>query len=383
MAVDDKSSRINKQPLLISTGVFFALAIVGVIVRFVLRFGVQKHKFQADDGVLIVATIFLVASTVVMYHKAVYIMYLVDAIALGRLEVPANMVELSDEDHTWTMATLMLIWCTICAVKFFFLVFFRKLIDRLRLWQIYWWFACLFNFGLLVFGLVSFWVTCPHRGAAAMECNTSKYLGSLTAYTASKVAVDVVSDILILAIPIGVIWKVRADWTQKLALAGSLCIDVVQVGLSIARAAGLEHDGRADGIFEMYTLYISAALGVFLAAATAFRPFIMAKKRSKAYTPPYSPWANSFSNQRKRGSDHSETSGWSGQTPTPTTGDFERLTPDGKDSDSRRDDLEWHAMSSTNSSATHCASVLHDHSLADDPVEVTEVQPVNVLKHTR
>ncbi|BAE63463.1 unnamed protein product [Aspergillus oryzae RIB40] len=354
MAIDDKSSRINKQPLLISTGVFFALAIVGVIVRFVLRFGVQKHKFQADDGVLIVATVFLVASTVVMYHKTVYIMYLVDAIALGRLEVPANMVELSNEDHTWTLATLMLTWCAICAVKFFFLVFFRKLIDRLRLWQIYWWFACLFNFGLLVFGLVAFWVTCPHRGAAA-----------------------------ILAIPVGVIWKVRADWTQKLAIAGSLCIDVVQVGLSIARAAGLEHDGHADGIFEMYTLYISAALGVFLAAATAFRPFIMAKKHSKAYTPPYSPWANSFSNQRKRGSDRSETSGWSGQTPTPTTGDFERLTPDSKDSDSRRDDPEWHAMSSTNSSATDCASVVRDHSMADDPVEVTEVQPVIVLKHTR
>ncbi|KNG90106.1 hypothetical protein ANOM_002096 [Aspergillus nomiae NRRL 13137] len=382
MAVDDQGGRIDKQPLLISTGVFFALAIVGVIVRCVLRFRVQKQKFQLDDGVLLLATAFLVASTVAMYDKTVYIMYLVEAIALGRMEVPANMIELSDEDHKWTMTTLMLIWCAICAVKFFFLVFFRKLIDRLRVWQIYWWFACLFNLGLWVFGVVAFWATCPHLGAAAMECNTPKYLGRLTAYTASKVAVDIVSDILILAIPVAVIWKVRVDWTQKLALAGSLCIDVVQVGLSIARAAGLEHDGRADGIFEMYTLFISAALGVFLAAATAFRPFIMAKKRSKAYTPPYSRWPNSISNKRKAGSDRSRGSGWSGQTPTPTAGDFQRLAPDGKDSDSRREDLEWHAMSSTNSSATHCAEGACDYNMADDSAEVTVVQPVSVLKHT-
>lgn len=186
----------------------------------------------------------------------------------------------------------------------------------------------------------------------------------------------------VLAIPVAVIWKVRVDWTQKLALAGSLCIDVVQIGLSIARAAGLEHDGRADGIFEMYTLFISAALGVFLAAATAFRPFIMAKKRSKAYTPPYSRWPNSISNKRKAGSDRSRGSGWSGQTPTPTAGDFQRLAPDGKDSDSRREDLEWHAMLSTNSSATHCAEGACDYNMADDSAEVTVVQPVSVLKHT-
>ncbi|KAE8377147.1 hypothetical protein BDV26DRAFT_219842 [Aspergillus bertholletiae] len=379
MAIDDYSARIDKRPYKISTGVFFALAIIGVALRFVLKFALQKQRFQLEDGILIVATVFLVASSVAMYDKAIYIMYRVDAIAFAGMEVPANIIDLSNQDHIWTMTTLMLTWCAICAVKFFFLAFFRRMIDRLRNWQIYWWIACLFNFALLILGLVTAWMSCPHWDAAAMECNTGKYLGPLISYSASKIAMDIVSDILILAIPIGVIWKVHVDWTQKLALAGSLCIDVVQVALSIARVAGLVHDGHADGIWEIYTLSLSAELGVFLAAATAFRPFILAKKRNKAYTPPYSQRARDLSDQGKGGSDPKQMSGWSGRTPTPPVGDFERLASYGNGADSRREDLEWHAMSSVNSSTTQCVDVARDHSMGDDPVEV---QPVSVLKHS-
>lgn len=145
-------------------------------------------------------------------------------------------------------------------------------------------------------------------------------------------------------IPIGLIWKIRVDWTQKLALGSSLCLTFVLVALSITRVAGLKYHREVDLIWETYWQSMSAELGVFLAAASAFRTFFVSQKQNKPYIPTYSQRLKSSSNKVSTGSepkqvDLSDT--WAGISPT--VGGFERLASDGKDS-SQQDDPEWHAM---------------------------------------
>jgi hypothetical protein len=54
---------------------------------------------------------------------------------------------------------------------------------------------------------------------------------------------------------------------------------------TIARVAGLIHKGKVDTIWEIYWTLISAEVGVFMAAATAFRSFFVSRNNSKGYTP--------------------------------------------------------------------------------------------------
>ena len=89
----------------------------------------------------------------------------------------------------------------------------------------------------------------------------------------------------VLAIPICVIWKIKVQWSQKFALMSSLCLTVFMMATTITRLAGLIYNDMVDTIWEIYWTLISGEVGVFLAAATAFRSFFVARKASKHGTP--------------------------------------------------------------------------------------------------
>jgi hypothetical protein len=183
---------------------------------------------------------------------------------------------------------------------------------------------------------------------------------------------------LVLGIPIAILWKIRVDWSQKLALGSSLFLTFLLVALSITRVAGLVHNSQVDDVWEVFWLTMSADLGVFLAAASAFRSFFVSQKQSKSkpYIPTYIQRLKNSSNKPSMGSDRKQASifsdSWSERTPT--NPGFEHLASDGNDFDRRRDDPEWHPMSSTSS-----AEGQSGHSAVQDSAYVKKVEPVAVL----
>ncbi|KAJ5630852.1 uncharacterized protein N7484_010952 [Penicillium longicatenatum] len=352
MSAQASVGRINKEAFLVSIGFFLGLAIIGVIGHFVVRFGVQRHRLQIDDGLITLSFVFLLASQIIIYNRVVNPMFLMAAVQNGvpGVQAPLDAVEISETYHRWTVASLMISWCSICAVKFFFLIFFKRLIDRLRPWQIYWWIVFTVNLILLSFGITVYYVSCPYWGDKALQCATGKYMSNLVRYSAAQISLDIVGDLLILVIPVGLIWKIRVDWTQKLALGSSLCLTFVLVALSITRVAGLKYHKEVDLIWETYWQSMSAELGVFLAAASAFRTFFVSQKQNKPYIPTYSQRLKGSANKGSMGSERKQadlSDTWVGTNPA--VGGFERLASNGKDF-SQQDDPEWHAMLPTNSS---------------------------------
>jgi hypothetical protein len=94
---------------------------------------------------------------------------------------------------------------------------------------------------------------------------------------------------------------------------------------------------------------MSAELGVFLAAASAFRTFFVSQKQKKPYIPTYSQRLKGSANKESMGSERKQavlSDTWVGTSPT--VGGFERLASNGKDF-SQQDDSEWHAMLPTSS----------------------------------
>ncbi|KAJ5946524.1 hypothetical protein N7454_003363 [Penicillium verhagenii] len=366
--------RISKETFLVSVGLFLGLAIVGVIGRFVVRFGIQRHRVQIDDGLLTLAFVFVLTSQIIIYRKVVNPMFLMAAVEnmVPGVQPPVDAIEISEDYHRWTVASLMISWCSISAVKFFFLMFFKRLIDRLRPWQIYWWVVFTVNLILLSFGITVYYISCPYWGEQALQCATGKYMSNLVRYSAAQISLDIVGDLLILAIPAGLILKIRVDWTQKLALGSSLCLTFVLVALSITRVAGLKYHKQVDLIWETYWQSMSAELGVFLAAASAFRAFFVSQKQNKAYVPAYAQKLRISSNKASVGSEKKPvefSDAWCTE-PTPTTADGgEHLPLEGGDSD-QQGDLEWHDLISP--------SFLYDPSPVDDFDCVEKPKPAHL-----
>ncbi|KAK1148991.1 hypothetical protein N8T08_007666 [Aspergillus melleus] len=97
---------------------------------------------------------------------------------------------------------------------------------------------------------------------------------------------ECVNDLLV--IPIAVTWTVRVPWKQKIILICSLCLTIIMASLSIIRVSGFVYYGMSDVIWGLYWQFLAAEVGVFLAAAVAFRSFFVARKNSRNATPPYS-----------------------------------------------------------------------------------------------
>ncbi|KAJ5730246.1 uncharacterized protein N7483_004754 [Penicillium malachiteum] len=383
---------IHKKAFVVSTGFFLGLALIAVIVRFVVRFPIQRQRFQIDDALLLLASALLLAALIIMYNKAVSTMYLLIAISSGHISLDLEMEEMRNpalltdkalDFHKWAIASLMLSWLTISAVKFFFLLFFWRLVDRLRNWKIYWWFLFIFNIANATFGVSVFYVSCPHWGEAALTCPTGGWSSSIVRYSSGQIFMDIVADMLILVIPIGLIWNVSMELKQKLVVGGSLCLTSILVALSVARAVGLRFRDEDYDVWEMYWLTQSANFSVLLAAASAFRSFFVAHRQSKASQPE----SQDYVNKRSVGSDRKNTSFFSDSASEHSQADnLVALSPAHRHSNqtdvetvvSRDKETEWSALPTSNSPSTHAPESICDLSTAEGFFFVQKPHPVNL-----
>ncbi|PLB54899.1 hypothetical protein P170DRAFT_483688 [Aspergillus steynii IBT 23096] len=298
MAPQDNVGRIPKNAFIASISALLALALLGVLMRFNIRFRLQKQKLKLDDVLLLVAVAFLLLSIIIMYRAVISPMYMVMAMEL-RLEgvvPPPDIEDISQKYHMWSSICLTTTWCAFSAVKLSFLVFFKRLIDRIPRWQIYWWVITIFTISTLAYGVTVYFIGCPYFfDAREAECSSGHRKRIILIQSVLLMVLDTIGDLLsmrpsinpFLVIPIGIIWKIQVVWSQKIILTCSLCLTVIMIILSIVRVSGLVYRGFIDSIWETYWQFLSAEVGVFLAASIAFRSFFTARSNSRP-TPHYS-----------------------------------------------------------------------------------------------
>lgn len=83
-------------------------------------------------------------------------------------------------------------------------------------------------------------------------------------------------------IPIRLIYKIQVSFSQKIALAFSLCLSVGMVAVTLTRASGILNGGGIDATWETYWQYLSAEVGLLLSTAAAFRSFFVTRARRRA-----------------------------------------------------------------------------------------------------
>jgi hypothetical protein len=86
-------------------------------------------------------------------------------------------------------------------------------------------------------------------------------------------------------IPIRLIWQIRIRWTQKVALAFSLCLTIVVIILTIVRAVGLYHADQFDSVWEVFWQMMAAEFGLIMTSVTASRAFLVARSNEKGPKP--------------------------------------------------------------------------------------------------
>ncbi|KAI1802491.1 hypothetical protein F4811DRAFT_391072 [Daldinia bambusicola] len=216
----------------------FALCLIAFSGRMYIRL-LCFHRFLLEDLLIFVALAFLLTSSVLTQTGLPYV-YSTTAISLGALKPTANFWDNNLKGLRALLAHLVLSIIGIWLVKLNFLLFFRRLICNLsRKYQILWWFTLIFTLGCCgaTFELTRF--NCLFGDPIKIQrlCNSPPELRKASIGNIASATLDVISDILILCIPISIVWKVQLTARKKLVLSIVFSLTLITVALTITRGA--------------------------------------------------------------------------------------------------------------------------------------------------
>lgn len=249
---------------------------------FALRVYIQARvmkRFPLEDWLLVFAVIVLIADTVVYF---VVLGKLYDATTVifdgfGSSLLFQALQEIPDEaQEANAMSTFW--WFIIFSVKLAYLIFFRKLVRRLKHLQRYWWFVTLFLVPAFVANEVAAWQTCPYKTITDL---IGKCSGRIPSDRMVKVSIvtttfDILTDIFIASIPICLLWRVHLAARQKLGLALTLCLSLVMAVFALVRIGGVKlPNGFADIVWLTFWQQQEANIAVTMVCMTAFRSFFI------------------------------------------------------------------------------------------------------------
>ncbi|KAI0171236.1 hypothetical protein BJ166DRAFT_217121 [Pestalotiopsis sp. NC0098] len=269
----ESSGQIHMRPFQVAVGVLTSLALCCFVARVAVRLTYQKH-LRLDDAFLILAAACLCAATGILYHVC-YFLYLHSAALLVPQVLP---YVLSDFDELLQLQKkvypfLALVWTTTFAVKGCFLAFMRPLVWNIsRTVNWYYWFIVIFCVISWAFVIVDPFIICPYFGLDAVQCFAStvdekKTLG-LTVFVT---VIDIVSDIMVVSIPIIILRGSFLSRSTKFGLAVFLCLSIFMAVCAVIRIAGFHYKGLEDDTWEFFWQQVEGAVAVMMASITAFR----------------------------------------------------------------------------------------------------------------
>ncbi|KAL8901078.1 MAG: hypothetical protein Q9192_000741 [Flavoplaca navasiana] len=253
------------------TILFCILAIVGALARTIIRFLNQQLRVL-DDALLVFACVCLIAATVLLINGASSLYLIIafqsnpQAAAMTSLQqVSGTIAKVQRETYPFGV----LIWLCVFAVKFCYLFFFRQLIDRLRRITVYWKITLALTSIACVFNACASFIACPEFGDNNLKCVTPYYIRRITAVEVTTIVFDIVSDLMILAIPPYLIWKVQISRRQKLGIAFFLCLSICMVVIAIIRISQVH--SPTYNIWATFWQQLEGCVAILMVSLTAFR----------------------------------------------------------------------------------------------------------------
>ena len=268
-------------------------------------FQIKIHRrLYLDDYFLLFACVTLTAGTVLGYanignlywdeevnYNPAHIYYLL----AEHVDVGARI----DTYQRLRLSYPALLWTSIFVVKFAYLAFFRRLIDRIPPLIKYW--RVVLGISIVSFSIciISIYVSCVKWGLEAGQhvdirllstglilelasCLQPVYFHRTLGLVISDIVLDIGTDLLIIAIPLRILWSVRIKPRQKFVLGVFLSLNLFMAIVASVSVSGLRFRGTFDEVWLWFWQQIEACIAVTMISITAFRSVFVASESPRA-----------------------------------------------------------------------------------------------------
>ncbi|KAK1765269.1 hypothetical protein QBC33DRAFT_593369 [Phialemonium atrogriseum] len=238
MAPVDHAGSLPQHSLLILVWACFSVAFLFVALRTAIRFKVADRP-TADDYWIFLAFATLLTLCILETIQLPSLYYLAAMIAGGA--APKSIVQLISSTETYLrfeFAIIILFWTVLWCVKAGFLALYFKLFRELRPYRRAWYVLATFTFLAYVGCLITLCMSCGpiSNFFSFAQCGRPEdvWASNLSVYYST--AVDVFTDLCIMAMPLRLIYNVRISPRQKVGLVCVFGLCFVMIAFAIIRA---------------------------------------------------------------------------------------------------------------------------------------------------
>ncbi|KAK1580570.1 uncharacterized protein LY79DRAFT_520357 [Colletotrichum navitas] len=239
----------------------FSVATLFAALRLSVRWRQNRH-FLADDYCIICAWMSLVTMTSLQTRQldALYYTTYLDA---GRIPVTAETAAKTEDLARWQFPIIKLFCTVLWFVKASFMAVFYRLVKPFPVRRSLWY--CVAVFTILAY--IGCWVisalTCsrPFDYFKAGKCNNPHEVWMKTFHVFYATSVDVVSDMMIMALPLTILPSLQIDRKKKIGLAFAFSLASIIICVAIVRMNQSIKDQNVD--------YVGLAIWSAVETATA------------------------------------------------------------------------------------------------------------------
>ncbi|MCJ1262604.1 hypothetical protein MMC22_002474 [Lobaria immixta] len=240
------------------------------------------RRIYADDVLVLIAWLLFFVRAVIGQSQLTA-MYQQFALSKGTfIPTPAQL----EAERTFlrsNVATVFLYYTVLWTVKLSFLVFFRRLGQKVRGQKIWWW--CVTGFTIATWaaciGTIGYKCLLGSLDYIFAECagpSAQKFQWANLVYIC---AVDVITDAAIITIPILMLWNVRISWKKKLALMSIFSLTVIVIIVSIVRVTVVNtKNSTPDQSWMFMWSNIEVAVSIVVSCLASFRQLFVKSEKS-------------------------------------------------------------------------------------------------------
>ncbi|KAI0448311.1 hypothetical protein F5B21DRAFT_518998 [Xylaria acuta] len=272
----ERYTSISKPAFRVTVGVFFGIALLSAFARGAIRFKTQRH-LSLDDYFLFVATVFLVAATGLLYTlcDGFYLSTLVSQDPAIFFQLTAQQARLIVNNALQENIFLSLAWTATFFVKFSFLAFFKQMIWRVDKMRYYYWSIVVLTVLSYLFLFSEAFILCHDFGVNTLKCFDPSKNALYVSLTGSITALDTLTDLLIVSLPIILLRRAKIRTSQKIGLGVFLCLSIVMVTLAIIRVSKIHGVLGIDVIWEFFWQYMETSVAVIMGSLTVVRNLLV------------------------------------------------------------------------------------------------------------
>ncbi|KAL9124081.1 MAG: hypothetical protein Q9217_006554 [Psora testacea] len=267
-------------------GASYGCTMIIAFVRLVLQIKTHRRLY-IDDYFLIFACVCLTVSTVLGYAK-VGDLYWSQQVNYNPTHVYYLLMEHVDiASHITAYQRLYFsypafLWAAIFSIKFGYLAFLRRLLQRIKPLIICWRIVVAVTIVSLPVCIASIYLGCMKFGLDAASCAQPVYVRRFFALSILDMVLDIVTDMMIVAIPLKLLWYVKIKPRQKLILGIFFSLNLFMAVTAGVRVSGLHIGGSFDVVWLYVWQHAEACVAVAMISLTAFRSAFVESQSSRA-----------------------------------------------------------------------------------------------------